>query len=64
MPAEPSFWDRKDRISSPGDFKPNTVTGKVTISEAGTGKVLREPNETWAKPSLENLEYYAQNVFR
>jgi putative restriction endonuclease len=28
------------------------------------GQVLREPNETWAKPSLENLEYHAQNVFR
>ena len=28
------------------------------------GQVLREPNETWAKPSLENLEYHAHNVFR
>ena len=28
------------------------------------GQVLREPNEPWAKPSLENLEYHAHNVFR
>jgi len=28
------------------------------------GRVLREPNEAWARPSLENLEYHAQNVFR
>ena len=28
------------------------------------GQVLREPNEAWAKPSLENLEYHANNVFR
>jgi hypothetical protein len=25
---------------------------------------IGEPNETWAKPSLVNLEYHAQNVFR
>lgn len=28
------------------------------------GQVLREPTEGWAKPSLENLEYHAHNVFR
>jgi putative restriction endonuclease len=28
------------------------------------GQVLREPNETWAKPAPENLEYHAQTVFR
>jgi putative restriction endonuclease len=28
------------------------------------GQVLREPTEAWAKPSLENLEYHAHNVFR
>jgi putative restriction endonuclease len=28
------------------------------------GQVLREPNEVWAKPSSENLEYHAYNVFR
>ncbi|MGJ5813678.1 HNH endonuclease [Paludibaculum fermentans] len=26
--------------------------------------VLREPTEPWARPSLENLEYHAYNVFR
>ena len=28
------------------------------------GQMLREPNEAYAKPSLENLEYHAYNVFR
>jgi putative restriction endonuclease len=28
------------------------------------GQVLREPLEPWAKPSPENLEYHAYNVFR
>jgi putative restriction endonuclease len=28
------------------------------------GQVLREPNDAWAKPSPENLEYHAHNVFR
>jgi len=28
------------------------------------GQVLREPLEPWARPSLENLEYHAYNVFR
>ena len=28
------------------------------------GQVLREPNETWAKPSQDNLEFHAYNVFR
>ena len=28
------------------------------------GQALREPDEAWAKPSLENLEYHAHNVFR
>jgi putative restriction endonuclease len=28
------------------------------------GQVFREPDEAWAKPSLENLEYHAHNVFR
>jgi putative restriction endonuclease len=28
------------------------------------GQVFREPNEAWVKPSLENLEYHAHNVFR
>lgn len=28
------------------------------------GQVLREPIEPWAKPSLENLEYHAYNLFR
>ena len=28
------------------------------------GQVLREPNDAWAKPSLENLEYHAHNVYR
>jgi putative restriction endonuclease len=28
------------------------------------GQVLREPVETWAKPSLDNLEYHAHSVFR
>jgi putative restriction endonuclease len=28
------------------------------------GQPLREPEEAWAKPSLENLEYHAQSVFR
>jgi putative restriction endonuclease len=28
------------------------------------GRVLREPPETWARPSPENLEYHAYSVFR
>ena len=28
------------------------------------GQTLREPNEPWARPSSENLEYHAYNVFR
>ena len=28
------------------------------------GQLLREPPEIWAKPSAENLEYHAYNVFR
>ena len=28
------------------------------------GRVLREPAESWAKPSVENLEYHAYSVFR
>lgn len=28
------------------------------------GQVVREPSEVWAKPSAENLEYHAYNVFR
>jgi putative restriction endonuclease len=28
------------------------------------GLALREPPETWPKPSPENLEYHAYNVFR
>ena len=28
------------------------------------GQVLREPDQGWAKPSLENLEYHAHSVFR
>jgi putative restriction endonuclease len=28
------------------------------------GRVLLGPNEVWAKPSAENLEYHAYNVFR
>jgi len=28
------------------------------------GQVLREPNEVWAKPLAENLEFHAYSVFR
>jgi HNH endonuclease len=28
------------------------------------GQRLREPTELWARPSIENLEFHAQNVFR
>lgn len=28
------------------------------------GQVLRQPNELWAKPSQDNLEFHAYNVFR
>jgi putative restriction endonuclease len=28
------------------------------------GQTLRQPNELWAKPSQENLEFHAYNVFR
>jgi putative restriction endonuclease len=28
------------------------------------GQVLREPTEPWAKPSLDNLEFHAYNLFR
>jgi putative restriction endonuclease len=28
------------------------------------GQVLREPSSAWAKPSVENLEFHAHNVFR
>jgi putative restriction endonuclease len=28
------------------------------------GQVLREPDQSWAMPSLENLEYHAHSVFR
>ena len=28
------------------------------------GQTLREPNEPWARPSSENLEYHAYKVFR
>jgi putative restriction endonuclease len=28
------------------------------------GQVLREPTEAWAKPSQENLDFHAYNVFR
>lgn len=28
------------------------------------GQALREPAQNWAKPSVENLEYHAQSVFR
>ena len=28
------------------------------------GMALREPSEQWARPSAENLEYHAYNVFR
>jgi putative restriction endonuclease len=28
------------------------------------GQALREPDQAWAKPLLENLEYHAHSVFR
>jgi len=28
------------------------------------GQMIREPNEVWAKPSQDNLEFHAYNVFR
>jgi putative restriction endonuclease len=28
------------------------------------GQVLREPDQAWAKPSVENLEYHACMVFQ
>jgi putative restriction endonuclease len=28
------------------------------------GQVLREPLDPWAKPSPENLEYHAYDIFR
>jgi putative restriction endonuclease len=42
MLAEPFFWRREEWISSPADFKLNTVTGKRYDSEVGTGRQLWE----------------------
>ena len=51
-PDDPRVSQQKDFIiSKRGHFKLQ-------------GQVLRESIEVWAKPSLENLEYHAHNVFR
>jgi putative restriction endonuclease len=42
MLAEPFFWSQPDWISSPTDFKLNTVAGKGYDSETGTGRELWE----------------------
>lgn len=40
MLAEPFFWNQRDWIPCPTDFKLNTVSGKGYDSETGTGKEL------------------------
>ena len=55
-----------------GEFRKLVVVSKRIKEEFENGKdyyklegqVLQEPLEPWAKPSPENLEYHAYNVFR
>lgn len=58
----PALWPRRASMHS-------ARSRRTSVSDTGNphkleGLQIRERLETWAKPSKDNLEYHAYNVFR